>query len=173
MMVEALRMIADRLTDATYGVNAMLASTPLDSGDTVPASIATGSILDATRDGNVARGRLPASLPGIAVTVREATGLENYPMAADAEATLTVVIRFGLDKNQTEQGARDTSYYLRTIVRVLKAFHLADASARTRNNIYLQSCETMQLVPLWQDLDDSIVTGAVVVTYHVRDYTPT
>lgn len=173
MIIEALRMITDRLNDGTYGLNALLGSTPIDSGDSTPAAIASTSILDATRDGNVARGRLPATLPGIAVTVREASGLENYPMAADAEGTLTIVIRFGIDKNQTEQGVRDSSYYLRTIVRALKTFHLAAPAVRTRNEIYLETCESMQLVPLWQDLDDSIVTGAVIATYHLRDYAST
>lgn len=173
MIVEALRMVTDRLTDATYGVNALLATTPYDSGDSAPPSLATGSITDATRDGNVARGRLPATLPGIAVTVREASGLENYPVAADAEADITIVLRFGVDKNQTEQGARDASYYLRTAVRVLKNWHLADPSARTRNGICLLTCDTLQMVPLWQDLDDSIVTGALVATYHLRDQHPT
>lgn len=173
MIVEALRMVTDRLNDATYGVNALLTSTPLDAGDSAPSSIPSTSILDATRDGNVARGRLPATLPGIAVNLRAVSGLENYPSAADAEADLTVVIRFGVDKNITEQGARDASYYLRTVVRVLKNWHLADPSVRTRNTVCLLTCTEMQLVPLWEDLSDSIVTGAVVATYHVRDLTPT
>ena len=124
--------------------------------------------------------RLQVSSPAAALRstddAREATGLENYPSAADAEGEITVVIRIAIDKNETEKGARDTSYYLRTIVRVLKAFHLADPSVRQRNNICLNTCTAMQMVPLWMggaDADDSIVTGAVVATYHVRDLTPT
>lgn len=173
MILEALRLVTDRLTDATYGVNAMLASTPIDSGDSTPASLASGSIVDATRDGNVARGRLPATLPGIAVTVKEASDLENHMTPGDAEGTITVILRFGVDKNQTEQGMRDASYYLRTALRVLRAWHNADPTVRTRNTVYLQSCEQLQMVPLWDDLNDSIVTGAIVATYHVRDTTAT
>jgi hypothetical protein len=56
---------------------------------------------------------------------------------------------------------------------VLKNWHLADTTVRTRNRIYLQSCTDLRMVPFWNDIGDNALTGAVIATYHIRDLTPT
>jgi hypothetical protein len=170
MIIEACRLVTDWLNDGTNGVNAMLAIIPMDAGDSAPAAIAAGSIVDATRDGNVARGRLPAALPGFGITPMPIEGLAPWVTINDAEADLSLAIRFGMTKAQTEQGFRDTSYYLRAAVRSLRRFNgNSDPTKRQRNQIYLESCVEMRAVQLWDVIDDSVITGAVVAKYHIRD----
>lgn len=174
MIVEACRLVTDWLTDATNGVNALLASTPLDGADSTPAAFAAGTILDATRDGNVARGRLPAVLPGLAIVPLPIDGMDPHVSVADAEFDLELAIRLGFSKAATEQGVRDTSYYLRTIVRSMRRFNgNSDPTKRVRNLIYLESCTSMRAVQLFEPIEDAVITGAVVLKYHGRDNAPT
>jgi len=168
MILEACRLLADWLSDGTNGVNALLATTPLDAGDSTPASITT--ITDMTRDGESARKRLPTTLPGITVMAQGADGMAPHVTIADAESDLHIAIRLGFSNAQTDQAMRDSSYYLRTIVRSLRILNgNGDPTKRVRNQVYLESCVDMKVVPLWEDLGDRIVTGAVLLTYHVRD----
>lgn len=167
MIIETCRLLADWLADGANGVNALLPTTPLDGSDVQPANIAT--IADATRDGNVARGRLPATLPGIAIMPLPIEGLAPHITIADAEGDIQVAIRIGISKAVTEQGFRDSSYYLRTIVRSLRRFNAANPPLRTRNSIYLEGCSELRMVQLWEALEDSFITGAVMATFHVRD----
>lgn len=171
MILECCRIISDYLSNGTNGVNALLATTPLDAGDTVPANLL--SILDATRDGNVARGRLPASLPGLAVTAERVENILPHVVTNDAEMDVTVLIRLGMTAPQTETAFRNISYYLRTIVRSLRRFNTnQDPTVRIRNGVYLESCEQLDEFTLWQVIDDSVVTGGVLARYHVRDQGP-
>ncbi|MEA3245256.1 MAG: hypothetical protein U9Q74_03770 [Gemmatimonadota bacterium] len=173
MILEGCRLITDWLNDGTNGVNALLGTTPLDAGDSTPAVLV--SILDATRDGNVARLRLPENLPGIAVVPLPVEGLQPHVVVQDCEGELQLALRIAMTKAQTEQGFRDTSYYLRTVVRSLRRFNAATTapSSRQRNNIYLEACSELRMVQLWETIEDSVITGAVLATYHVRDMTPT
>jgi hypothetical protein len=167
MIIESCRLICDWLNDATNGVNALLPSTPLDGADAQPANLAT--ISDMTRDGNVARGRLPVALPGLAISAQPVENLAPHITVADAEGDVHLVIRFGLTKTQTEQGFRDSSYYLRTVIRSLRRFNAADPTLRTRNSVYLEGASNLRMAQLWDALDDSVVTGAVLITFHCRD----
>lgn len=173
MILEGCRLITDWLNDGTNGVNALLTTTPRDGGDSQPANLA--SIVDATRDGNVARLRLPETLPGIAVVPLPVEQLQPHVVVIDCEGELQLAIRVAISKTATEQGFRDSSYYLRTIIRSLRRFNAATnaPSSRQRNNIYLEACSELRMVQLWEATEDSIVTGAVLATYHVRDMLPT
>ncbi len=174
MILESARMVADWLSDGTHGVNVLLASTPVDAGDSVPANLQ--SIADETRDGNVARGQLPELMPGIAVTIDVIKNLDGQVTQVTRDGQVKVRIRVGVVNADTENGVRDVSYYLRTAMRSLRKMFDQSVTApmRTRNNIYLESCLEMleQIVWTKDQPDTTFVTGYILATLQLRDLTP-
>lgn len=175
MFLEVCRQVTDWLAEAGpfvasgNGANAMLATIPLDAGDTRPANLA--SIVDATRDGNVARLRPPELLPALAVVPLPTERLTPHVVVVDVEGDQELAIRLVLSKAQTEQGVRDASYYLRAVLKSLRRFHAATTSPtlRVRNSIYLEACTGLRMAQVWEPMEDAFVVGVVLPTYHVRD----
>lgn len=174
MILELDRIVADWLADATHGVNALLASTPLDTGDSTPASIAL--VTDETRNGDAARGLLPASRPCIVVSCDVIDHLEGQVMVVDRDGQVKLRVRIGLDNATTEGAVRDLSYYLRTVIRSLNRLFDADANdaVRTRNDIYLETCLEMKSAIAWSATqgETPTVTGYVFPTVQIRDTKP-
>lgn len=176
MELEAVRCVADWLKHATYGVNALLASTPRDGGDPVPASIVT--IGDATRDGWAAR----------KTTARDAATGQGYPAIAvyaepqEFSGEVQTIVRDGeidivisyLDVDAaTQTGNRDAMYVRRAILRSLKQLNAnANAASRTRNSVTLQVCKRIRVASLNVPWDDAVLSAGVIVTYAVRDVAP-
>jgi hypothetical protein len=168
VIVECCRVVCDWLNDPVNGVNALLPATPVDAGDSVPANLA--SIVDATRDFLAARGRLPANLPGIAIVPLPIENLSPHITTTDAEADVHLAIRLGMTKTQADQGFRDSSYYLRTILRSLRRLNANfDHSKLTRNGIYLEGASEMSAIQLFDPIEDTVITGAILITYHTRE----
>jgi hypothetical protein len=170
MILETLRMVTDWLNDGTNGVNAMLATMPLDAADSaLPTNLVT--ISDATRDGNVARKRLPATLPGIGVMALEQSHDATNISVGDDEGEIRIAIRLGFTNAQSEQAVRDSSYYVRAILKSFRRFTSnSDPLVRQRNSVYLEGAHDVKSAMLWEVVDDSIITGAVVVGFHTRDF---
>jgi len=174
MILEANRIHADWLADPTDGVNALLATTPRDAGDAQAADLET--ITDETRDGDVARGELPSTLPGIAVSTDVVDDVEGQVMVVTRDGRVKLRIRVGLDNADTAEGMRDLSYYLRTVVRSLNRLYDADANdaARTRNEIYLETCHDLTFAIARTKDPAGVVTvaGYVFTTVQMRDLNP-
>lgn len=174
MLLEPIRIVADWLADATYGVNALRLTVPVDAGDAQPGAVTIG---DATRDGNVARGRLPDPATGvtnlIAVDLTGGGTFDGGVLTTVRDGTVPVVIRIGTPNEVTEDGTRDGLYLARVVCQSLKvlaeASHVAD---RTRNSVVLLDMPTLAMQPLFQPMEDQSVTAAVVATFKVRDLAP-
>lgn len=171
MILEGVRMVADWLSDGTNGVNALLSTTPRDGGDAQPANVA---IADETRDGNVARGQAPATLPAVVVSVDRVQELDGQVAQITRDGKLMLRIRYIIDNNTSGDAIRDASYVLRTVLRSLRKFF--DVSAgdghRYRNNIYLESCLDLAVAPMWAPIESGVVTGGVLATIQMRDLAP-
>jgi hypothetical protein len=177
MLLETDRLTADWLNNVTVpgdGVNALLASTPVDSGDSVPANLAT--ITDETRDENVARGQLPDVLPALAVSIDAIEDLDGQVVQVTRDGKVKVRIRVGVSNAVTSDAVRDVSYYLRTAMRSLRKMFDQSSNAlnRTRNGIYLETCDSMAEAIVWtkDQADTSIVTGYILATLQLRDLAP-
>lgn len=171
MILEANRMLSDWFQVATYGVNALLASTPRDAGDGQPTNLAT--ITDETRDGNVARGELPATLPALAISVDHIKDLDGMVVVITRDGKLHVRLRVGVDNAVTEDAIRDLSYYLRTVIRSFRSFfeHADPATQRTRNGVYLETCLDMaeQIAVTKDPAGNTIISAYVLATIQLRD----
>jgi hypothetical protein len=171
MILEADRLIADWLADATYGVNALLASTPRDAGDAQPANV---TIYDETRDSTAARGDVPTSLPAVIVTTDRVDQLDGQVATTTRDGQVTVRVRYVISQAATATAIQDSSYVLRTVLRSLRKFFDLNAAAagRTRNSIYLESCLSLAGAPMWTPMEDAVVTGGIIATIQLRDLTP-
>jgi hypothetical protein len=174
MILEANRFVSDWLADATDGVNALLPTTPLDGSDVAPADIET--ITDETQDNDVAREELPGTLPAIAVSVDGIPFLEGQVQVVSRDGKVKLRVRIGVENADTAEGKRDLSYYLRTAVRSLNRLFDSDANdaRRTRNEIYLETCEEMtSAIAKTKDPSGNItVCGYILLTVQMRDLNP-
>jgi hypothetical protein len=174
MILEINRMVADWFSDATNGVNAVHASTPIDTGDTRPANFAT--VTDETRDANVARGELPASLPAVSVAVDVIKNLDGQVCTVTADGRVKLRIRVGVENSASANGIRDLSYYMRSVRRSFRRFMATDASSasRTRNSVYLESCLEMDeaIAPVKDQAGNTIISGYLFPVIQVRELAP-
>jgi len=173
MKSETLRIVADWLGDATYGVNARLADVPLDGTDTVPDDVV---ITTAADDQRAALQQTPtdaADLPALQVMLYpspvEQSVPSNRPFPPDAQ--VDVVIRYTASNSQTDKGVRDESITLRAVRWSLgKLFTTGDGNtARSRNEVQVLQPESMRILTFDPALPDTIMTGAVLLTVRVRD----
>src|SRR5690349_8344612 len=120
MFTDPLRQVNTWLSNATNGVNALLASVPKDAGDATPASV---TIVDAATEAWVARGVIDRSKVG-------AGPLLLVQAANDGDATLfqnetrqgtqlEVLIRFAVRKTATDDGFFQAWSTLRAAARSL------------------------------------------------------
>lgn len=168
-MLEAARIVADWLGSTTAGVNAKLAALDYDGSDTAPTSVAT--IADETRNGAVARDRLPTPFPCLAITV-ERFRQDGEVRTVVRDGSVTVLIRYGVSATDTGGGTRDAYYTMRAVVESLRELNRNENQAsRTRNGRSLMACEEIEFRPMYQALEDGQVTGVVAATWTTRDTT--
>ena len=172
MLLETNRILADWLADVTNGVNAKLPDVPLDGADLVPANV---TVVDETRNDDVALGRLPDTLPCVAVSVQEIEYADPVQphVTNEVSARVTVLVRYGQRTVDGSTGLSEASYTLRAVLMSLRELHTNEqAAARARGSVHLISCEDLRQVPLTQEIDDAWVTGAVRATYTIYDLAP-
>jgi hypothetical protein len=171
MLLETIRMVADALANNTIGVNAQLATLTVDAGDALPASIVT--VADETRNGQVAVGRYPTTLPCLTVTLNGQVELDGEVVSSYRDAEVSILIRFVTQDADTAQGNTNAYYTLRAVVKALREFNRnTNESLRSRNGIHVLECKSLTHVQLFENIDDAYVTGGIEVTFHVRDTTP-
>jgi len=174
MILETVRIIADWLSDATYGINAVRTAVPKDTG---VADFPAVTILDSTRDGRVTRGGVPnltaTEFPCLLVSPAD-TPMDQQVSAArpfPPDATVTVLVRYAAT-NQTDTARleRDASQTIKAVWWQVPQLLLTAAgeTARTRANVQLYGIPTMQAATLYESDTDTTVTGGVLVTCRVR-----
>ncbi len=162
MIVETLRLLTDWANDPTTGFAAKLALLTLDGSDTVPA---IGTIADETRNNLVALNRLP-STNGIAVNLQQIPLLDGEVTINTRDGWADVLFRIGRTTADAMNAVRDTSYIARAGIQSLRDFN---ASTRTRNGISLCDCQHLAIVPLWESIEDQVVTHGIKGRWQFRD----
>lgn len=174
MMLETVRVVADWLSDATYGVNALRSTVPTDTGVTAAPAL---TVFDSTRDGRVARGGVPqlplTSFPCLLVTPADQPADQVSPAVrpTPADLSVTVLVRYATIQLDTALAERDTSQTLRAIQRSLGQLFVTSAgeSARSRAQVQVISYSDLRVATLYESMDDATVTGGVSITLRVRD----
>lgn len=172
MILESVRIVADWLQHATYGVNALRASVPQDTSVTAPPAV---TVLDSTRNAAVARGQVPVgiTLPALLVTPADQPLEQTAPAARPwpADATVTVLVRYATSLLDTAQGERDASQTVRAVWRSIGQLMVTSTgeSARTRAQVQLIGVSDMRAATLYEANEDTAITAGVLLTCRVRD----
>ena len=171
MILETVRILADWVDDATYGVNVHLATVPRETGVTLPSNV---DVRDETRDPQCARDQIPDDLTGNGLLVSAYEGADqtnpaNRPWPPDA--SVTVLMRFATTNKDTDTAACDSSVTLRALWKCLGQLMTTSAgeTARTRQSVQLLHIESMRLLASYTPATDVTVTGAALVSCRVRD----
>lgn len=176
MHLEAVRIVADALADATIGVSAIVASVPRDAGDAAPPAIA--GIYDDSRTGWVARGELPPStaLPALVVTLASpqlqyaGAPLPTRDARHQRETEITVGVHLLLRDTDTQAATEAALYLLRAIRGVVDVLaQPAHAARRTRNGVRLEQLTDLTQVRLWEPVQDTVLAGVVLATWRARE----
>ena len=165
MFLEVVRSLTDWLNDPTNGLVAQLAFIPLEAGDVAPT---VGTIADETRNDVVAQGRIPGD-NGLAINTQEMPMMDGEVQTVTRDGQAKVLMRFGVNSQNTANAVRDTSYVLRAGIRSLRFYN---TSSQQRNSIQIYTCEHLSIKPLWAPLGDQIVTGAILGLWSFRDIAP-
>lgn len=174
MQLEAQRIVASWLADATDGVNAKLAVLSYDGTDTQPADLAT--ITAACDNPNAAFGRLDGlALPAVIVAARdiEHRDPEIPQPTSGVDGVVTLLIRYGERTGDPDKALRNGAYVTKAILASLRELHANEnAASRTRNGIQLWSCEGLREPGVYEETNDAWLISAVEVRYHARDLYP-
>lgn len=176
MIKDGLRRITAALSDPTTGVNARLAAVPLDAGDTALPAVAL--IAEETTNPFAARGQLPesdSSFPCLLVGLGDGGAeIDPHQKTAVRDGTLNVLIRYAARQVASATGAQQGYDTLRAVQSCLTAWINLDPNValRAKNNIAIWYCERSQIVPLWEPVDDKVITGGLQLAYRVRDTAP-
>lgn len=173
MRVEVVRIIADWLADATYGVNAMLAEVPRDNGDPQPADV---TIADETRHDWVSRGVATKTVldagPYIAVAVYQpmtADGLDNATGFTYQPGEIPIAIRdirADSDSSAANLASGITMRAVRWSLNLLRDH--AHRSSRIRNLVQLHDFTIVEL-PATEQLGDVPVQAALLLRCNAID----
>jgi hypothetical protein len=168
VILETLRIVREALDDPEIGVNAVLPSIPVEDGDPTPLPIRT--IWDQTQAAFLVTEERPLEDPWIVVYQDGPATMagEVRTVTRDGDA-VRIAIAYGTSRAVADT-VPEVLVVLRAIVRSLRLL-LAETNRprRTRNNVFVMSCASMQVGPTDGPLD---VQGAVVCDFYVRDTSP-
>lgn len=179
MILETVRILADWLNDSTYGVGPMLTALTLDGSDARPSA---PTLFDETRNGPASRRKIPATKP--CLIVRQAgegaqINGEPFPVQGPRDGDVHLGVWYADVESASEKGNQGAHYVLRAAAQSLRlltssigAAGTAANTARLRNGIRILQCKSLSLVTAYEPLEDGILLGAVLATYHVRDTQP-
>jgi hypothetical protein len=172
MELEAIRILADWLADATRGVNALLPAVPRDIGDAQPALV---TIVDETRTDWVARRDVPSDVIDagsvIAISIADLGDFQPVIPSVYRNAHIPVLFRYLCKNAKTADGVRDGLYTKRAIARSLKLLMDNDSAAeRYRNAIRLEGLTDWKVIPAAAfDGTAPIATGFFVTCFMTDD----
>lgn len=170
MQLEAQRLVAEWLADATTGVNAKLDLLTYDGSDTQPADIAT--ITAAADSEDAAFGRFDGmTLPAIIVAPKD-TEHRDFDWTqpnTGVWGSVTLLVRYA-ERNVSGRAAlRNGAYVTRAIIAALREAHVGDPANRQKNNVYLAACESLREPGLYEETEDAWLISAVEVRYQTED----
>jgi hypothetical protein len=168
-MNELVRIVADWLEDATYGVNAQLDLVPRDNGDAQPADV---TIVDETRDNRPARGRVPeGDGPVVTVAMQGLTHMTETVME-DGYLAADIVVQYAAKNVDAWKAKRDGNYTLRAVAWSLRRLRRTDANAaaRVRNSVAVIALDPVRFDPWFERVEDTLVVGTLTVPVTARDY---
>lgn len=171
MMTEGVRIMADWLDHATYGINAFLPGIPRETGLAQPSNL---TVLDSTRNSVVARGEVPPNTTAAALVTPADTPFNQRNPTSNpfpADLFVDVMVRFAVRNPNTENAWNATSVYTRAMWKSIRALmHTADGlTARTRSDVLLVSIDDMQGVNQFENRNDIVITTAIVFTLRLND----
>jgi hypothetical protein len=172
VFVEPVRIFAEALKDAIYGVNIRLPSVPRDSGDAPPPAIVDAHIIEETEDGLVGLDRLPGVFPCLLVSLLPGTARPNEAITWVGDAESAVRITYGSKQTDPALARQDAGYTLRAAVKVLQWLMGGTAAAEAkllRNLVQLYGMETVAFGGLYVPVKDAVLTGTLITKYRVRD----
>jgi hypothetical protein len=167
MLIEVVQTIATWLADPTHGVNALRLSVPRYTGDDVPPAV---TVVHAFRNPDAARGQAPLTgLPALEVGLFQDPAQETSPSVRPypADGEVTAHVRYLAAKNTaTDRAVRDAALTLRCATRTLARFGVGGFSV---NDVQLITVGAIRTLAMYSESQDTIVTGALVVTVRTRD----
>lgn len=183
METELVRIIADALAHADFGVGAVLPLVPVVSGDSAPP---TPTIYDETRHDWVALEELPeefdlvakgVTLPALAVTMGPGVSGMDPARAqpssgalsqAEFEAALNIhYFTADSDAVSAKRAARATMRAVRGTLNVL--FHPSHAALRTMNKVTIETLQAVEAVSMFTPLEHHSIAGACAVRLRGRE----
>jgi hypothetical protein len=173
-VIETIRLVAAALRHPSYGVNAQLAVYARDATDDRPPVIK--GVYEETSDSAAARDGLYPEWPILVVTADGPVHSVGEPgldgKHRDSEVPLAIRYVTGTAEPQIKR--RDTYYTLNAIIRCLDALTNPSTPQEHRelNTVCIQSKEEVWYGGIAEKIEDvpgTLLAGAVVVTFNVRD----
>lgn len=172
------KIIADWLEDATGGLAVVLAALPLGA-ESAPA---TPDIYNELDDGWVARGEAPKELTdaGPVLAVYQSGDAEYDPRVqrmSDTVGTVngeaTYAIAYITANSDTAAATLQAAHVLRAVRGSLYLLGAeSNAASRDRYGFRLETATAMRVAAMNEERGDSLISGAVLVTYTTRESAP-
>lgn len=170
--------LAGTITDAgsvARGVNAMLPGVPRWSGHAQPPDVAV--VENEVEHPNIARSRVPTASPGLAVILYREFDADPIPPTVSTDWELELATIYTVREVNTEKAIRDGMYTRRAIVRSLREFARNANVAKRQVGAPTPHTSLVQLmgirvVPTFEQLEDVVVTAAVISRWKGRDHAP-
>lgn len=175
MRSETVRMVADWLADATYGVNAALTALPTLSGLTRLTTRGTIPVYDETRTAEIARGQMPED-PACVVVSTSGAAMQRASAVTylqPAMWTLEIAVRWRLQLLKTVDTSLTLAAYESQMVEAVDASLTRlltapeGATARTTSDVQCLGAESVR-VETFASTEDSLITGAWIGQLRVR-----
>jgi hypothetical protein len=176
MRLETLYLLRAWLADATYGVNAQLASVPRIGSDALPANLAL--IAEAGHNKFAARRQVPdqsAQVPCLLLTAGR-SDLDPHSHAGSVrDGSVEVGIAYFGREADTEVGIQEAEYRCRALQRAVDDWFTTSTGQanRTTGSITVWHIERpLAVVEPFAPLEDDLIGGEMTMTFRVRDAAP-
>jgi hypothetical protein len=171
VILEAVRLVAAWLGDATHGVGAQLAGMDFDGSDPTPP---TPTIVDETTNDAAAQGRPAESADGpvLSVVAFPLDDGSNATVKPGRDVTVRVAVLYAHRNSNPARGRQDALYTLRAVQLSLRALSLESSDAqRIRGPVALVDLSELRVEPGIPDpqLVDNAIYGQVVAGWMATD----
>lgn len=167
MILETVKIIADALEDATYGLAVYLANVPVEAGDSAPA---TPTFKNQADDADAARKQLPdGDGPWLFVAAGDAD--QTHPTTRlVSDAQLFVGLTYLIRDTDTANAARVSSYTERALRKFLGVLNGNDGAAlRTRNQVQVSEISNIRFTTPEAPIGDRTMSWSITFMCRSRD----